>query len=497
MSQMGRLVDVESAFETLTGNTGGAVAPDGSGNLTLSGTAPLTTTGNPGTNTITITHDGSISESFPTDAGTAVPAAGALTIAGGIGVDTAGAGSTVTINVDGTVATSYTSDSGSATPAGNILTIVGGTGSVTSGAGSTVTINVDTDVATSYASDSGSAIPAANIITIAGGTNVSTSGTGSTITVTSSSEFVDNAFRILDNGDNSKEIAFEASNITASTTRTLTMVDANLDLATVSNSFPTDAGTAAPTANAITVAGGTNINTAGAGTTVTVNLDAAINSVSIGASTASTGDFTSLSGTSITSDPGAASDSFLQFDESTTGKWRIGNDETDDSYRISQGSALGTNDTFIMTSAGERTMPLNPSFLATHTANQLNVTGTGTQATVDYTTEITDQNSDYDGSNTFTAPVAGNYAFTGAVFISATGAAHQGRVNIVTSNRTYAGDLLTPISASIVGNIGVCNCDMDAADTTYITAEATGTGADTANFAAAPANAYFCGVLTC
>jgi hypothetical protein len=142
-------------------------------------------------------------------------------------------------------------------------------------------------------------------------------------------------------------------------------------------------------------------------------------------------------------------------------------------------------------------MPLNPSFLATHTANQLNVTGTGTQATVDYTTEITDQNSDYDGSNTFTAPVAGNYAFTGAVFISATGAAHQGRVNIVTSNRTYAGDLLTPISASIVGNIGVCNCDMDAADTTYITAEATGTGADTANFAAAPANAYFCGVLTC
>ena len=47
----------------------------------------------------------------------------------------------------------------------------------------------------------------------------------------------------------------------------------------VAMSFPTDAGTATPAANALTVAGGTNIGTAGAGSTVTVNLDAALTGI--------------------------------------------------------------------------------------------------------------------------------------------------------------------------------------------------------------------------
>ena len=45
----------------------------------------------------------------------------------------------------------------------------------------------------------------------------------------------------------------------------------------------------------------------------------------------------------FTIDPLTAADSFIQFDEVTVGKWRIGNDETDDSFTISSGSALGTN----------------------------------------------------------------------------------------------------------------------------------------------------------
>lgn len=44
----------------------------------------------------------------------------------------------------------------------------------------------------------------------------------------------------------------------------------------VATSAPTDSGTATPSSGALTIAGGTNINTAGAGSTVTVNLDAAI-----------------------------------------------------------------------------------------------------------------------------------------------------------------------------------------------------------------------------
>lgn len=54
----------------------------------------------------------------------------------------------------------------------------------------------------------------------------STGGSGTA----TSSEFIDNVFRILDDGDNSKEIAFQASGITTATTRTITMADRDVDL---------------------------------------------------------------------------------------------------------------------------------------------------------------------------------------------------------------------------------------------------------------------------
>ena len=43
-------------------------------------------------------------------------------------------------------------------------------------------------------------------------------------------EFADNVFRIQDNADNTKELAFEVSAITTATTRTVTMPDRNIDL---------------------------------------------------------------------------------------------------------------------------------------------------------------------------------------------------------------------------------------------------------------------------
>ncbi len=50
-------------------------------------------------------------------------------------------------------------------------------------------------------------------------------GVGSTPT-----EFVDNSFRINDEGDHTKEIAFQASGVATATTRTITMPDADVDL---------------------------------------------------------------------------------------------------------------------------------------------------------------------------------------------------------------------------------------------------------------------------
>jgi hypothetical protein len=164
-------------------------------------------------------------------------------------------------------------------------------------------------------------------------------------------------------------------------------------------------------------------------------------------------------------------------------------------YNTTSGKLL-QDSSVIVTDAGEMTNASQPCFLATHSADQLNVTGDGTQATVAYTTEITDQNADYDGTDTFTAPVAGNYSFNGNVFISNTGAATQARIFIVTSNRSYAGNVDTPISGSSVPGLALIAADMDALDTCTAAGQASGT-TKTVHFANSVSDAYFSGSLNC
>lgn len=55
-------------------------------------------------------------------------------------------------------------------------------------------------------------------------------GIDSALGTAANNEFVDNVFRINDDGDATKQIAFQASSITTSTVRTITMADANIDL---------------------------------------------------------------------------------------------------------------------------------------------------------------------------------------------------------------------------------------------------------------------------
>ena len=45
-------------------------------------------------------------------------------------------------------------------------------------------------------------------------------------------EFADNVFRVQDNSDSSKELAFECSGISSSTTRTMTVPDSNGTIST-------------------------------------------------------------------------------------------------------------------------------------------------------------------------------------------------------------------------------------------------------------------------
>ena len=113
----------------------------------------------------------------------------------------------------------------------------------------------------------------------------------------------------------------------------------------------------------------------------------------------------------LTIDPGASGDSFVQFDINAIGEFRIGvDDNASDAFKISQGSALGTNDTFVMTAAGERTMPLQPAFLVRIDGDVSNVTGDGTIYTLVYDAETFDVGSNF-STSTFTAPIAGKYFF--------------------------------------------------------------------------------------
>ena len=124
-----------------------------------------------------------------------------------------------------------------------------------------------------------------------------------------------------------------------------------------------------------------------------------------------------------------------------------------------------------------------------------NVTGDGTDFTIVFATEIFDQNADFDGTSTFTAPVAGRYLLTAFVEVSGiTAACDSMSMTLVTSNKSYVltrNQTNTTVTArafqfSIV-------TDMDAADTA--TVKILNTGEASAVHDIAAGDAQFSGVL--
>ena len=155
----------------------------------------------------------------------------------------------------------------------------------------------------------------------------------------------------------------------------------------------------------------------------------------------------------LTVDPGASGDSFIQHDINAVNKYITGVDDVDgDAYKISQGNDLGTNNHFKMTTDGERLLPLNPCFLVYLASDDSNVTGAGTTYTLGTNvafTEVFDQGN-HTSLNpvTFTAPVTGRYLFN--VNIGMRGltvaTADLFAIQMVTSNRTYyASNSYTPL----------------------------------------------------
>lgn len=99
-------------IETLTGNSGGAVGPDGLFNVDFVGSGDITVTGNPGTNTLTISDTSPANaETLTADVGGAVGPDGAnnINIVSGSGITTSGNPGTNTITISTTsVVTTWT-----------------------------------------------------------------------------------------------------------------------------------------------------------------------------------------------------------------------------------------------------------------------------------------------------------------------------------------------------------------------------------------------------
>jgi hypothetical protein len=96
MSQQGLLKEGSSGapnIETITGNSGGPVGPDGAFNINVVGSAPIDVTGNPGTNTLTIDTDGSVATDYPVDnGGPGIPSSDSLAVLGSTASDFTGSG---------------------------------------------------------------------------------------------------------------------------------------------------------------------------------------------------------------------------------------------------------------------------------------------------------------------------------------------------------------------------------------------------------------------
>ena len=117
--------------------------------------------------------------------------------------------------------------------------------------------------------------------------------------------------------------------------------------------------------------------------------------------------------------------------------------------------------------------PAQPGFSVESAATQSDITGDGTGGTLVYGTEITDQNGDFDGVSTFTAPITGNYLFTLKVAYTGLLATHSlCECKFVGSNRTSNNTFIDPGGSRDSNNstqiVHTFIMDMDADDTCTI-----------------------------
>ena len=187
--------------------------------------------------------------------------------------------------------------------------------------------------------------------------------------------------------------------------------------------------------------------------------------------------------------------------------YAFGADDGDSQYfkmTTAANSAATLSDTQIwrMTDTGQRTLPLQSSFSATLRADDLNVTGNGTQFYIGSGSPFNkffDQNNDFNTNGTFTAPVTGIYSFQARVNLSQV--LNSNRLDLVleTTQNSFSEkwSVITPyISDTYSGRVNII-APMTAGDTARVFALVDGLGADTADIISAENQTTFSGALIC
>jgi hypothetical protein len=154
--------------------------------------------------------------------------------------------------------------------------------------------------------------------------------------------------------------------------------------------------------------------------------------------------------------------------------------------------------TIMEMNAGQITKPLQPAFLATASINQNNF-GVGSDVTVNFGTEVFDQNADYNGTTTFTAPVTGKYHLSTSVgLLNIDSASTYYLIKIITSNRTYL-KIIDPDFGQDNAYFSMCLtvvADMDASDTAAVKV-VQGSGATQTDIEGNGSYTNFSGALLC
>jgi len=192
-----------------------------------------------------------------------------------------------------------------------------------------------------------------------------------------------------------------------------------------------------------------------------------------------------FSSATLTIGNATAEDTKIVFDGNAQ-DWHIGLDDSVDDFVIGLGSTLGTTSHIVIDETGAVTKPLQPAFLVTDNDSDQSIDASAT--TVDFQTEIFDQNADF-ASNTFTAPVTGRYIFNYCFSFGSLSDAWT-HVRFKTSNRNL-GTIDDP-TGTYEERTSCVIADMDANDTCVIEVDTDGDSSFEAR-----AGRWFSGALLC